>query len=714
MSNMQKLPRFRWWCHKIIPLIYDDSLSYYELLCKVIALLNEVIDTVNGFIDEDIEGYIKQLVDTYAREEIIRLIDEIGREELTDVIEEIAREAVDEFLNGAKNKLYGIESNKLNLNREYYIDGAQNNLYGISGHKADGFLITDDYYYFFAEKTIIRVNRTTLTHNEFVIGSYDGNKMGHVAIDGTHIYVSNGVTTIYRIPMATMVVDRVYSTNLRCGAIAYDESTDKFYARGAMASDTDADIYECVFDSINTATLTKIGELEEKQHLTVLQNMCAYDGNLYHLGSNPNCIIQTTLTGETVSTYTIDNRMDNILLVGEAQGICVNDGKVYVMGYASTSPSGKQHIWGVGYSDIGGGSITNSNNLQKTYAGIVYYVDSGILNGSSPVQTNYNIQDYPYSRYKATGWYGDYLYLPFPTLWEAVEACVGSFERTGVKGIIRVVDSAVKDSCSIPAYAINQISGFRPDTEAEIYWKCKGLNILGGSIEILRCGFIGMETDDIGYNTAGAMVACRVGANVKLTDCNFLYSANSPMFSNNTENMLYTTQGAYLEVGAIGDISNWSGYGEWAYEIDADNVVSHFGDISARFAYANSGCINLEANHDIQNTALFPLRLTRGGAFTGSLRMWNVGQHCDADTALVIPERTPYEYWGQFAIWLWAGTKSYCVALPVRGVTTHASRSEKPSFNIGEHSFVIEMDEQDRLTITPDFNCYIQIYLMKR
>ena len=34
---------FRFWCQKVLPAVYDDSLSYYELLCKVVNHLNEVV-----------------------------------------------------------------------------------------------------------------------------------------------------------------------------------------------------------------------------------------------------------------------------------------------------------------------------------------------------------------------------------------------------------------------------------------------------------------------------------------------------------------------------------------------------------------------------------------------------------------------------------------------------------------------------------------------
>lgn len=42
------LPLFTFWCQKVLPLVYDNSLSYYELLCKVIEYLNNVIKQVDS------------------------------------------------------------------------------------------------------------------------------------------------------------------------------------------------------------------------------------------------------------------------------------------------------------------------------------------------------------------------------------------------------------------------------------------------------------------------------------------------------------------------------------------------------------------------------------------------------------------------------------------------------------------------------------------
>lgn len=58
---------FRFWCQKVLPIVYDDSLSYYELLNKVVVYLNNVISdvaTVENNIEEindsfiDLQGYV--------------------------------------------------------------------------------------------------------------------------------------------------------------------------------------------------------------------------------------------------------------------------------------------------------------------------------------------------------------------------------------------------------------------------------------------------------------------------------------------------------------------------------------------------------------------------------------------------------------------------------------------------------------------------------
>ena len=51
---MPTLRHFRFWCQSVLPLVYDDSLSYYEVLCKVVEYINKLIDT-DKEIFEDID-----------------------------------------------------------------------------------------------------------------------------------------------------------------------------------------------------------------------------------------------------------------------------------------------------------------------------------------------------------------------------------------------------------------------------------------------------------------------------------------------------------------------------------------------------------------------------------------------------------------------------------------------------------------------------------
>ncbi len=57
----------KFWVQKVLPLVYDDSLSYIEVLSKFGDKLNEVIAIVN-YQGEGIYGYIKEQLDIYQKE----------------------------------------------------------------------------------------------------------------------------------------------------------------------------------------------------------------------------------------------------------------------------------------------------------------------------------------------------------------------------------------------------------------------------------------------------------------------------------------------------------------------------------------------------------------------------------------------------------------------------------------------------------------------
>lgn len=51
----EPIPSFKFWCQHVLPQVYDDSLSYYEVLCKMAGYLNTVIknqEYFNGILSE--------------------------------------------------------------------------------------------------------------------------------------------------------------------------------------------------------------------------------------------------------------------------------------------------------------------------------------------------------------------------------------------------------------------------------------------------------------------------------------------------------------------------------------------------------------------------------------------------------------------------------------------------------------------------------------
>ena len=70
---MNNIRPFRYWCQKVLPLVYDDSLSYYELLCKVVAKLNEVIDNENDLNEafKQLKEWVENWFDSTDFEEMV-------------------------------------------------------------------------------------------------------------------------------------------------------------------------------------------------------------------------------------------------------------------------------------------------------------------------------------------------------------------------------------------------------------------------------------------------------------------------------------------------------------------------------------------------------------------------------------------------------------------------------------------------------------------
>lgn len=65
MNNLfNPVTPLKFWCQKVLPLVYDDSLSYYEVLCKVSEKINELVENNKNLPDYIAEEIKLQLSDT--------------------------------------------------------------------------------------------------------------------------------------------------------------------------------------------------------------------------------------------------------------------------------------------------------------------------------------------------------------------------------------------------------------------------------------------------------------------------------------------------------------------------------------------------------------------------------------------------------------------------------------------------------------------------
>lgn len=109
-----------YWCYKVLPLVYDGSLSYYEVLCKIVRYINGLIEDMKASGEQISE--MKEEVAILQRE-VERLegrvdsvegsVSDIGGQ--CDTLEEGLRR-VGVALTGVFSRLDDVESNVVALN----------------------------------------------------------------------------------------------------------------------------------------------------------------------------------------------------------------------------------------------------------------------------------------------------------------------------------------------------------------------------------------------------------------------------------------------------------------------------------------------------------------------------------------------------------------------------------------------------------------------
>lgn len=110
LKPYDNIPFLRFWCQKVLPAVYDQSLSYYEALCKMGAFLNKMLEELEKMqdnIDALHEAFVK--LQAWVNAEIERFETDMEnrfnefKQEIYDLFEQYKEEA-DTYINKQLNK----------------------------------------------------------------------------------------------------------------------------------------------------------------------------------------------------------------------------------------------------------------------------------------------------------------------------------------------------------------------------------------------------------------------------------------------------------------------------------------------------------------------------------------------------------------------------------------------------------------------------------
>lgn len=104
------IDKFKFRCYKILPLVYDEALSYYEVLCKLTEKIDECVDLINeGFPDiSQLEQEVNELKETVQT--------------LQNTVTE-DKEELEETINGLNNIIQTLQGNVEDIEDELSIKG---------------------------------------------------------------------------------------------------------------------------------------------------------------------------------------------------------------------------------------------------------------------------------------------------------------------------------------------------------------------------------------------------------------------------------------------------------------------------------------------------------------------------------------------------------------------------------------------------------------
>ena len=513
MGEFTGLKTFRHWCQKVLPAVYDDSLSYYELLCKVVKYLNTTMQNVNVLHDDVVNLYKAY---TCLQDYVNNYFDNLDvQEEINNKLDKMVEDGT---LSAIVNKM---------INAKYY---------DVADIAIAGQVVTDDgvvfatqcfcadseYIYVFctvnsAQAFILKYSKTLGTLlNKFELG--DGT-IGSCGINENYLVGAHSHQDIYIISKNGEIIKTIQPKIKNplctcppdCQCELCDCNEDDCYITIAVNECTcDGDyiyftdtstpnkLYKMDFDGniVRTTELTAVRN-------TVMQAIKIIGNNLYMTN------FETSLRLYLISVYTLEGTyITNISIPvkTELEDICEIDGQTYIL-----------------VNNFGGGTIyrctlqkyplstnyVSTHNQIKNLTGVVtghYYFDNTKFNlwndGSTPekalnkIKNTYNLFNDYQSRLDIE------LLSDFPDGELVFRSNLGWFRILGNNH--SMMGLYIENNLHVELREVNFV-GRQFQTNENVY-------ISGGKAKFIRCTFT-CVSEDIQLHTEGTTV--------ELTDCTF-------------------------------------------------------------------------------------------------------------------------------------------------------------------------------------------------
>lgn len=337
MTNYKYLGEFRFWVQKVLPLVYDDSLSYYELLSKVVKYINDLIDNFNtiGKTMEELIDYVNNYFENLkVPEEVERVIHEMYENgDFDEIFQRLIDDTLDELnlfkedlgliknahLTFGCNRLFRVLKNRYRYGTPEYIEQFNVLPFSLQGscYANNSFVMG----YTNADGTRSLLEERNMTGDLIRSANLTLGHCNSITKKDNELYIcplsENG--DIIVVDYNSFTISRIVRLPVEFRGLGYDSKTNVLY--GVSAND-----YYIV--DINNASVEKIFTSYNIGD-NVPQSICAHNGLIYEVTSGPDMLSIYRPDGRVVQNYSIDDWM-GFNFFGEAEDITVTDTDIYL------------------------------------------------------------------------------------------------------------------------------------------------------------------------------------------------------------------------------------------------------------------------------------------------------------------------------------------------------------------------------------------------